>query len=205
MTPEASAPAPRLAPPGAGLPAPELLIARLLFRLHRWRHDRVKSAALFASDRDEILRLARSLPLQQATRPVLIRRLPGLEDSSRNWSVLMVVEHLRLVNHGVFGAIRSLCAGEVPAVAASTATVKPAAGIGIEVLAAFEADCRDNLRQVGLLRDLRTPLRYAHPWFGPLNADAWFAMAGFHQRLHRRQIETIIRTAAFAPSTKEVR
>ncbi|HCN29134.1 MAG TPA: hypothetical protein DIT64_10345 [Verrucomicrobiales bacterium] len=38
----------------------------------------------------------------------------------------------------------------------------------------------------------RTDARYAHPWFGPLDETAWHALAAFHLRLHRRQIERIL-------------
>lgn len=183
--------APRLAPPGAGLPGPELFVARLLFRWHRMRATRASAAALIEREREEVLRLAGSLGTAEGARRVLIRRLPGLEDSSRDWSVYMTLEHLRIVNEAVAGAITLLGRGKAPERAASTAAVKPAAGIGREVLAGFAASCARVCAAAEGVADLRTATRYAHPWFGPLDAAGWLAMAGFHLRLHRRQVERI--------------
>jgi hypothetical protein len=33
--------------------------------------------------------------------------------------------------------------------------------------------------------------RYAHPWFGPIDAFRWHGLLALHQRIHRRQIEAI--------------
>jgi hypothetical protein len=33
--------------------------------------------------------------------------------------------------------------------------------------------------------------RFAHPWFGPLDAYRWHALLTFHQSIHLRQIEAI--------------
>ena len=34
--------------------------------------------------------------------------------------------------------------------------------------------------------------RDAHPWFGPMDASAWHALAGTHMGIHRAQIADII-------------
>jgi hypothetical protein len=39
---------------------------------------------------------------------------------------------------------------------------------------------------------LRTKARFAHPWFGPLDAAGWHLMAGMHLSIHRVQIERIL-------------
>ena len=187
-------PLPRLAAPGAGLPKPELWIARARFRVFRWRNDRAACAALFAAERDKVIELARSVEAKIATQPVLIKRLRGLEDSSRNWSICMTVEHLQIVNAEVFDAIQTLVSGSIPEQAVSTATVKPNEGVGIEIIDTFSSNCEAQLRQVEAISDLRTSLRYAHPWFGPLDASDWLALVAFHQRLHRTQIERILST-----------
>ena len=35
-------------------------------------------------------------------------------------------------------------------------------------------------------------MRFAYPWFGPLDATGWHALAGGHVAIHRVQIEPII-------------
>ena len=49
-----------MAPPGAGLPKPELMAARLIFRWKRSRSNREKAASDLRNQTERILRLARS-------------------------------------------------------------------------------------------------------------------------------------------------
>lgn len=187
--------APRLAPPGAGLPGPELFFARLIFGWHRRRATRASAAALIEAERGQILRLTHGLDAGTGARRVLIRRLPGMEDSSRDWSIFMTLEHLRIVNLAIAETIALLGEGRAPERVASTAAVKPAPGIGPEVLPAFASSCEEIAAAASRVPELRTKARHAHPWFGPLDAAGWHAMAGFHLRLHRRQVESILATA----------
>ena len=187
-----NAPEPRLAPPGAGLPLPELLIARLIFAWHRRGGDRTKFDRLFREERNAILARARPLSDEEAARRVLIARLRGLEDSSRNWSVWMTLDHLRITNRAFASVMESLAKGVVPSRAASTAAVKPDQAVDGGVVAAFEQSCEAVLAVTKGQNTSRTSVRYAHPWFGPLDETAWHALAGFHMRLHRKQIERIL-------------
>ena len=41
------------------------------------------------------------------TKPVLIKRLPGLEDSSRNWSAEMTMEHIQVVTAAALYIIKN--------------------------------------------------------------------------------------------------
>lgn len=191
MNADDSAPAVKLAPPGAGLPKPELFFARLIFGWFRRSRPRAGVAAMFEEEREKILRLVSNCEAGQGTRRILIKRLPGLEDSSRDWSVYMTLEHLRIVNEGVREAIRSLAGGQVPGRVASTASVKPSPEADARAIRAFEEGC-DRFRDVvAAIPDLRTAARYRHPWFGPLDAAGWHAIAAFHLRLHRKQVEAI--------------
>jgi hypothetical protein len=182
----------KLAPPGAGLPKPELFFARLIFGWFRKSKSRADVTALFEVERELILSLAGSCDAAQGGRRVLIKRLPGLEDSSRDWSVFMTLEHLRIVNEVVGESIRSLAIGEVPARVASTAAVKPSPEADAAVIGAFTAGCERFRQTVAAIPDLRTSVGYAHPWFGPLDAAGWHAMAAFHMRLHRKQVQSIL-------------
>ena len=185
-----------LAPPGSGLPWIELMAARMLFAGFRRKHTRVEVTALFMGERDRILELAALIGPVDAARTILIKRLRGMEDSSRNWSVYMTLEHLRIVNAAVTDIINTLAAGKIPPGAASTATVKPASGIDGQVVEAFTAGCEALLQTVAVVPDLQSEKRFPHPWFGPLDAAGWYAMAAFHMRLHRKQIESIIAALA---------
>ncbi len=104
----------------------------------------------------------------------------------------MTLDHLRIVNDGMNGAIRMLGAGKIPPRVASTAAVKPDAEVGPEVVEAFETSCRRLEETVSEIPNLATEARYTHPWFGPLDAAGWHVMSGFHLRLHQAQIKLIL-------------
>ena len=179
---------PQLAPPGAGLPKPELFVANLLFHFRRWRSSRAKAVAEFATLRDELLLLGELSDAFSGTRRVLIARLPGLEDSSRYWSVFMTFDHLRIVNDFISETIAALLAGRSPERVADTAAVKPTPLVEVPLLLAFAESCRRLEQTVADVPNLTTPLRHPHPWFGLLDAGSWHFLAGFHMRLHLQQI-----------------
>jgi hypothetical protein len=115
-----------------------------------------------------------------------------MEDSSRYWSVWMTLDHLRIVHHSFIRVIRALSRGVVPPGRASTADVKPSPDVTYAVISEYEQSCDDLLATVAEAPSLDTRVRYAHPWFGPLNAAGWYALSGGHLRIHRTQIERII-------------
>ena len=183
---------PRLAPPGAGLPKAELLIARALFAFARMRGNRDTFNAHFQRERQAVTALVRSCDADSAARRVLIDRLPGMEDSSRNWSVWMTLDHLRIMHKGLNRTIGALAKGIVPPGQASTAAVKPSPDVTAAVVGNYERSCDDLMATVAAIPNLKTSARFAHPWFGPLDAAGWHAMAGTHLALHRKQIERIL-------------
>lgn len=183
---------PSLAAPGAGLPAPELWIAKVLFRLKRLFGSREAFTARFEEERAAIRDLLATCPLERRAEQVLIPRLRGLEDSSRHWSVWMTLEHLRITNTIFAMVITSLAHGQVPSKKASTADVKPRADLTADVEAAYEASCDELLSTVAAISDLKTAAKYAHPWFGPLDAAGWHALTATHMGIHRAQIAKII-------------
>lgn len=189
MTPSAQ---PELAPPGAGLPLPELWIARLLFAVRRLRGSRETFLTKFEQERAAIRALVAFCAEEKRGRQVVIKRPRGLEDSSRNWSVWMTLDHLRITNTALIRVITALTQGQVPPGKASTAAVKPSITVTAAVEAEFERSCEGVLSVIAGASDLKTEVRFAHPWFGPLDAFGWAAMAGTHMGVHRVQIQSIV-------------
>lgn len=183
---------PRLAPPGAGLPAIERFVANLMIRWKAAHTSREEASAAFQTERTAILALLRGREEAALSRPVLIKRLPGLEDSSRYWSLLMVVDHLRIVNREITEVITTLARGQVPDRQASTADVKPSPQVTSAVIAAFDQGCAEYQAAVAAVSDLRTAQKFPHPWFGPMDAATWHFMTAFHMELHRRQMKLIL-------------
>ena len=187
-----SNPEPILAPPGAGLPTPELLIARMLFTMRRWTGNRAAFDARFTLERAAIRALIGRCDAESGARRVLIKRPPGLEDSSRNWSVWMTLDHLRIVHGEMTRIIGTLARGASPGGEVSTAAVKPSPEVTGAVVAEYEESCDALLAGVAAVPDLKTTGRFAHPWFGPLDASGWHALASGHMGIHRVQIERIV-------------
>jgi len=183
---------PKLAAPGAGLPAIEHLIARLLFGLRLLTGNREAFTAKFKRERGAIRDLVASSDTARRGERVLIKRLPGLEDSSRNWSVWMTLDHLRITNGEFARIITDLTHRRVPAGAASTAAVKPSPTVTAAVEAEYEKSCDGLLAAAAAAPELKMHLRFAHPWFGPMDAFAWYALAGGHMGIHRGQIARVV-------------
>lgn len=187
--PPLPASAPSLAAPGAGLPGPELVVARLLFRYRAWRSNPAAAARTLTRELERMRAIIGPHRGADGAQRVLIPRLRGMEDSSRHWSLFMTVAHVAIVNRGILATLPELLAGRVPGRTASTAAVKPPVDAGAEAMAQLERSCAALLE----FRDapLRTAARHAHPWFGRLDGQDWFFLAGFHMALHRRQLELI--------------
>src|SRR5437868_13060383 len=92
---EATTPMPVLDRPGAGLPFPEAqLIRYVIFPWACLTTDWEEATRKFRTTGEAILGVSRKVPSPQFEKPVLIDRVRGIEDSSRFWSVEMVIEHL---------------------------------------------------------------------------------------------------------------
>jgi uncharacterized damage-inducible protein DinB len=183
---------PTLQAPGAGLPWLENRIARILLG---WKSRFGRPAtfiAQFETERRRIHALIEKCGDEQLTRRVLIARLPGLEDSSRYWSVAMTLDHLRIVHHAFIGVLTALANEKIPPGEASTAAVKPRVDVSREVIAMYEESCDALLSCAAGIRDFKTKARFSHPWFGPMDAHRWLALAAGHMAIHRRQIERIL-------------
>ena len=123
---------------------------------------------------------------------VLIARARGLEDSSRNWSVWMTLDHLRITNDAFRDVICSLVKGVMPAKPARTEDVKPDPAVTAEVEGRYEQSCSQLLKAVNELTDLKTKLKFSHPWFGPMDATGWHTLSAGHMAIHREQIRHIL-------------
>ncbi len=183
---------PQLAPPGAGLPFPENLIAPCVLGIRLLTGNSAAFTAHFIRERKSIRRLIDSLDEATLSRRVLISRPRGLEDSSRYWSVLMTLDHLRIVHHAFVGVIGTLAKEQIPEGEVSTAAVKPDPAVSPSVITEYKASCDALLATISTVRNFKTRARYAHPWFGPMDANGWHALAGQHMSIHRVQIERII-------------
>jgi len=186
-------PHPQLAPPGAGLPWFESLTFRWFGRrmfLSGLDWDNAQAAISRVSSR--LAREAMDMDDTRLARRVLIKRLRGLEDSSRHWSPEMVLEHLVITGEMFTGFVLALSNGRPVEDNRGIADIKPRGGAGRAVVARFvevhEAIPTRLTREAGALRDGPTHL---HPWFGKLTATDWLSLTAVHLRLHEKQWRAI--------------
>lgn len=183
---------PSLAPPGDGLPRPEaFLIRRLVFPALRLKLNRERALQLFDRSGEQILSLVEGLDEESFTERVLIARLPGMEDSSRNWSPEMTLEHIQIVTAACLYIIKKLEAGQTFELPVRTQDVKPYGSLGLDRLRSFKtyfAKSGPRLAKYGY----NSSVTHGHPWFGELKSLDWLRLAAFHQDLHRKQIERIL-------------
>ncbi|THF65269.1 DinB family protein [Pseudothauera rhizosphaerae] len=182
-----------LAPPGAGLPTVELLLSRLGFRFLRSALARHRIQDWLCAETGRVLETARRLPLEQMKRQVLIPRLTGLEDNSRDWSAAMVLQHLVIVDTGIGELLGALSEDRTFGREVRIADVKPTPDAGPEQLEQLEDALKTYLERVGAVENLHTVRRHAHPWFGPLDGQGWHTLAALHTMIHRRQLDAIVR------------
>ena len=185
---------PKLAPPGAGLPALEMFLQKTIVFPLLCKISFDSAIRLFEKESKLLLREVTLIPETLRDKKILVPRLPAIEDSSRDWSAAMVLEHLIIVCNSIKGVALLPTAGEKPPGAADTAAVKPkgelAGAVCLEQYRRFSEDFLKTVR--GLRGDQWATGTFEHPWFGPLTLHKWIVLAAVHQRVHRRQIEAII-------------
>ncbi|NEX21387.1 DinB family protein [Thiorhodococcus mannitoliphagus] len=177
---------------GAGIPAHERLAASIWVRFYASFASPGKILEQFRSDAERALTLARRLSEEAGTRPVCIRRFPGIEAESRDWSVYMTLDHLVMINTAITALIHAICSARGHGVEIRVEDVKPHPDAGPDRIPALEALVERYAHQIDCLGLLQSCARYPHPWFGPLTARQWHALAALHNRIHRLQIEKII-------------
>jgi hypothetical protein len=181
-----------LAPPGAGLPWLEELLFRNGLRLYSRLTGRDEMLKRFLSEAERVLEMVAPLDETQGRKPVLVRRVRGMEDSSRCWSPYMIIRHLVMVDKSLLRMTLLLSSGKTLNRKVSPADVKPSPDAGPEAMEEFRellARWQETLAGMG---ELRGGSRHLHPWFGELDAHGWLALAAVHHGIHRKQMERVV-------------
>lgn len=184
---------PKLDAPGTGLPlVQEWLLKHVIFPVLRRLISRKRALAIFEKEGRVALSLLREMPESLRHQRILLPRMLGIEDSSRFWSMAMVLEHIMIVSNGVAQVIARLSSGQPVHETVSTAKVKPP----IDQLESIDADfdrfltaCPGEIR--ASFSEDEVSRCHVHPWFGCLNPDGWIVMLAVHQWIHKRQIRAL--------------
>jgi hypothetical protein len=186
---------PDLAPPGAGVPWWQRLGGKhLLLPAYCRRLTWDGAPDLLEAQANRLLTAATEFTEEQLTCRVLVPRQIGLEDSSRFYSYGMVLEHLTIIGGHVGRIVVELTHDRVPRGTIRTADLKPEGETSFSESALLYLKMLAGFRQAALelTEDRNAGGRYAHPWFGPLDAYQWLCFAPFHQEIHIKQAARIL-------------
>lgn len=182
--------------PGAGLPWYERDSLSFLLKTGACLLSDRATLNIFCNETNELLRIAHDDESYDVFEKLQIPRVIGIEDSSRNWSVAMVLDHLCLTNAEMTVAVESLSKGIVPKGEVDISLYKPNPDVGIDVFDRFASVNERYVEAIESLLDAGDNLNrrpaFLHPWFGWLGPHQWHVLAAFHQRIHRRQVQKIV-------------
>ena len=180
--------------PGAGVPWVQQLFFRFILRpFVAARSDWQENARGFDAITGKILRECDGVSEADLLKPVLVDPMPGLEDSSRYWSISMALEHLTIVGTQMEALIGELSKGRVPEQKVDIAKVKPLGSMSAqEARLKFESWAQGASERILKISNAKTSsVSKTHPWFGPFNSLQWQWLLTQHQAIHLKQIRNI--------------
>lgn len=186
---------PVLAQAGAGLPFIEAFFTRwFFFPVACLFISPSYSAQVLTQVGRKILEIQSTLSDGAVEEQVLIPKLMGIEDSSRNWSVLMTIEHLLITGQSMLGIAKSLSETGFFSEPVKIENVKPHSGLNREVvLKAYQQLIESYSEQIQNLEMFNlSAARHPHPWFWNMTARQWLTLNAVHHLIHLNQIKAII-------------
>lgn len=182
---------PKLDKPGAGIPFLERMILRFYYApfvagKSEWKDSRIRFDKLAT----KVSKVIEGLSDEQLSKKVLVPPQKGLEDSSRYWSIAMVLEHIVIVSQGIERILEGLTSGKKLNLVFSIADVKPPGKVSAQESLKMFQQLKDNLLNDldRKMKDLESPMKQYHPWMGMLNARQWYWLLGVHVGIHLKQI-----------------
>lgn len=189
---------PTLAHPGAGIPREQIFVAKnILLPLYRLTHPWKSIPALLRTQCEHLLTdfaIEHRTSPERITRRVLIPPTPGLEDNSRDYSLAMVLDHLRRVNARMIEIVASLASSRpLPEGPNQIADFKPDPGVTAAIAEPYRAVTQTLATTIANLpaSARRATGTVPHPWFGPLTLATWVPFVAMHQGIHIRQFTRI--------------
>lgn len=183
----------------------ELFVAKyFLFPIFCRTHDFDNALVNFEITSTKLIQATEDLPESLRDKPVLVKPLPGIEDSSRYWSSSMVLEHLIIVGNLMAEVIEHLAHNRAVPFVADVAAVKPQGQLKGDICVLQYRDFTQAfISKVSPLKQFeQNKNTYRHPWFGPINLHQWLCLAGLHQQIHLKQIDEIAKSLSKADSSR---
>ncbi len=178
---------------GGGLPQIERLFIKLFLvpcvrLLFTW------NIGLFMIKREVniIKKLIEGIDEEKLQKRVVIKRAFAIEDHSRDYSINMTLEHLRIAGTAVMAVIDTLSKEQEFPKDITIEAVKPKDNEKDEpkkffdFMTTYEEYIKNHKKNY-------SKMRKKHPWFVEFNNFDWSCFMFMHTFIHRRQIEAIIK------------
>lgn len=188
----------KLQPPGAGLPFAQRVMMRVWYGpFVSKRTTREESKRNYEILTQKLVEKVSKIPNDLRNIKILVDPIPGLEDSSRYWSLNEVMIHIMIVSKGMESVILSLAAGVVPQGQVNIAHFKPKKPEHdpLPEFVSFASNLikriDERLNQPGM--DFNSPAKFRHPWLGEICLRQWYWLLGSHLSIHYRQTKEILK------------
>lgn len=183
----------QLARPGAGLPFFESLYVRWYVGPYLSRKaDRDQNLRLFKMIGGRLLKEFDAVPAEKRDVKVLVPRMKGIEDSSRNWCANEVLEHLMITGLGMRGLVVELANGRTSDYEVKIENFKPKGkyhgGSAREDFKKFVDETVASLSPLDIKDGGPT---HHHPWMGMFNSLQWTWLLAGHSGIHYSQLTAI--------------
>lgn len=124
-----------------------------------------------------------------------VPKMLGVDEDMRDWSLLMILDHNRIVNGAVKNVVVHLGNGQQLPKDKEIDTkhdVMPGHKLGDETIALFFESITDYQKSVRSIDSLEGQVERLHPVFGMFNAHQWHCMFGFHLHIHVKQAKKLL-------------
>lgn len=187
--------------PGAGISRFEYMLLKHFIK-PLWIKNSDLSFAIenLIEGQNQLIEMTLSIPKNDLTKKIIVRRPWFIEDSSRNWSVALLFRHLAIVNDSIAKAIvkttakqLNILASDLPSNKERVAAVKPEIERNTpETIVEFKNSVLNLISEANKTKlDELKRFTIPHPWIGELTLLQWIWFAGLHQTIHKKHLEKI--------------
>jgi hypothetical protein len=178
---------------GAGLPNIERLVIKyMLVPIVRLLFTWNISLFLIKKEENKIKKLIKNISKENLQKRVFIKRALAIEDHSRDYSINMCLEHLRITGSALMGVIETLSCEKEFTRPITIEAVKPKENTLNEAEKFFEFMDKYKIYIKNHKKNY-SKMTKAHPWFVNFNNSDWACFMFMHTFIHRRQIQAIIK------------
>ena len=167
-----------------------------------WLGGCLKFAASFASPMRamqtvesvsrKLIDVAEHAGTEDAFQPTKVPRLIGIDQRSTGWSVVMVIEHLAILNFDVLKIIRSLQQEIEPRGAIAMSDYDPARDGTWDSIESFRQSVNELSWLISGDAPITSAAMFRHSWYGPITAHQWLCFVALHQYVHLRHVRKIV-------------